>query len=66
MVNKVKRNASTATKVQKVAQMAGKSRRYVYMVINGERNNDEIFRAYMMLTEGENKLLKAVKELVHF
>ena len=62
----MKRNASVAAKVKKIANMSGVSPRYVYMVISGERTNEDVFRAYMMLAEGENTLLAAVKELVPF
>jgi hypothetical protein len=61
-----KRNAGVASRVQKTAELARVSERYVRMVINGDRENEEVMRIYMFLNEGENKLLKAAKELVPF
>jgi predicted regulator of amino acid metabolism with ACT domain len=63
MAKKEERNAELAARVKKVASITGVSRRMVYMVIKGERANEEVTRAYMMLYEGENKLLEAVKRL---
>lgn len=61
-----KRNAKTAARVQHTAELTGYGTDYVYKVINGERENEEIMQTYMMLYEGENKLLQSVKELLPF
>lgn len=50
--------------VQKVADMHGVSKAYVYMILNCERENEEIFSSYMELLEGTNNLLEAVKKAV--
>lgn len=60
------RDADRAAIVHKVASTLGVSVRYVYMVISGERENDEIFATYMYLLEGQNALLEEVKKMVPF
>lgn len=52
--------------VAKTAAIHGVSKRYVYMVIKGEKENDAVFATYMDLLEGSNDLLKAVEQLVPF
>lgn len=57
--------------VKKVADSYGVEPRYVYMVLNGERNNDEILNTYIELYQEttslvENKLLAAANSLVPF
>ncbi len=66
MDKKGKRDAHHASIVQKVAEIAGVSERYVYMVLKGDRVNDNIMLVYMELEEGANKLVAAVKKLVPF
>lgn len=62
----IKRDSEIATRVKKVAELTGFSRRYVYMVINADRYNEDVMNMYMQLQEGENALLMAVKKLVPF
>lgn len=50
--------------VERVAGMKGVTKAYVYMVLRGERDNDDIFSCYMELQEGTEKLLEAVKTAV--
>ena len=66
MANKVKRNVWQAALVRKTADITRKSTRQIRRVINGECENEEVMSVYMMLAEGENELLKSVKELVKF
>lgn len=61
-----KREAFKASLAQKTARIARVSTRYVRMVINGDRENQQVMSVYMQLLEGENKLLAQVKELVPF
>jgi hypothetical protein len=62
----IKREAWKASLAQKTAKICRVSVRFVRMVINGERENEHVMQVYMKLMEGENKLLKAVSELVPF
>lgn len=66
MVKKNRRCAMRAARVQRVAELTGKSKSYVYMVVDGTRNNEDVLRNYMFLAEGENALLTQAKELVNF
>lgn len=57
--------------VKKVAEKHGVTPAYVYMILSGERDNEEIFADYMELKENikavlENALLNEVKNLVPF
>ena len=52
--------------VKKVADMHKVSERYVYYILSGERENDEIFKTYMDLKEGNNELAESVKKLIPF
>lgn len=52
--------------VLETARLYKVSTRYVYMVINGDRVNDDIFASYMDILQGSNKLLEEVKKLVPF
>lgn len=47
-----------------VAEIHGVSARYVQMVRNGERENEQILASVMDLLEGKNKLIESVKQLV--
>lgn len=49
-----------------VAEMYGVSKRYVNMVIEGTRMNENILISYMQLKEGKNLLVEAVKKAVPF
>lgn len=61
-----KRDAVLTSRVKKTAKITGVSDRYVRMIINGERTNDEVLSTYMFIQEGENKLLQQAKLLVPF
>lgn len=60
------RDSEVATRVKRTADISGVSKRYVYLVLNGDRNDENVMATYMRLQEGENLLLQAVKELVPF
>lgn len=60
------RDSEVATRVKRTAELAGVTERYVYLVISGERNNENVLGIYMQLQEGESLLLQAVKELIPF
>ena len=66
MENPKKRDAATAARVKKVADIHKVSTRLVYYVIDGERENEAIMTTYMEFVEGENRLLEEVKKLVPF
>ncbi len=59
-------DSDKASLVKKTADIHGVSTRFVYMVLNGERGNDEVFTTYMNLHEGVNDLVEAVKQMVQF
>jgi hypothetical protein len=50
--------------VKRVAELHHVSRRYVYYVLNGDRDNDEIFKTYMDLKEGNKALAEEAKKLI--
>jgi len=64
MEKKRKRSAKLAARVQNTAELTGFTKDYVYAVISGDRENEEVMTTYMFLYEEENKLLKAAKDLV--
>ena len=64
MEKKRKRSAIHAARVQKTAELTGKSTDLVYRVISGERENEDVMTMFMFLQEGENKLLTEAKRLV--
>lgn len=67
MIEKRKqRNALEAARIQRTSEITGVSVRMVQMVVKGDRKNEEVFTTYMTLYEGENELVKAVKELIPF
>lgn len=49
-----------------IADLAGTSPRYVNMVMNGERENQDILDATIIYEEGKQRLLALVNELVPF
>lgn len=59
----VKTNDDTASLV---AEMHGVSKRYVNMVIEGVRINENILTSYMQIKEGKTILIDAVKKAVPF
>ena len=54
--------------VEKVAEIHGVHERYVYMVIEGSRNNDKILGSYLSIKEGAttSAMIEAVTALVPF
>lgn len=64
--NSNKRDSETATRVKRTADLCGVSTRYVYMVIIGDRVDENVLSVYMQLAEGENKLLESVRKVVPF
>lgn len=50
------RDNSTAMIAKQVASKWGVSRRYVYMIISGDRNNDAILDDFMELYEVQKKI----------
>ena len=50
--------------VKRTADIHRVSKRYVYMILDGERENEEIFSTYMELLEGSNALIELVKKAV--
>jgi hypothetical protein len=62
----IQRDSEVATRVKRTAILVGVSERYVYHVLNGERNSEEVLNIYMQLQEGEQILINAVKELIPF
>lgn len=49
-----------------IADIANVTPRYVRMVLNGERENEDILTAAIVYEEGKNELLEKVKQLVPF
>lgn len=47
----------------KIAEKRGLTKRHVYLILSGDRNNPEIFEEYMTGREG---LVEAVKQLISF
>ncbi len=66
MSNNSRYDAQKTWIVAKTAAIHGVSKRYVYMVIKGDREDDAVFTTYMDLLEGSNDLLNAVEQLVPF
>ena len=61
-----RRDTIRAARVKRTAEIVGVSERYVNMVLEGERENEEVMIAFMELKEGENLLVESVKKLVPF
>ena len=54
--------------VREVARIYGVSDTYIYLVMEGERNNESIVNSYMNIKEGATKaaMIEAVEVLVPF
>ncbi|MGN6601203.1 MAG: hypothetical protein ACTHK8_02065 [Ginsengibacter sp.] len=61
-----KRDAETAWRVQRTADITGITEPSVYRILRGDRKNEEVFTTYMELWERDNQLLEEVKKLVPF
>ena len=66
MRNQRKRDVKNAANIKDTAEVVGVSTRQVQRVLAGEQENPNVINVYMILEEGKNTLLKAVKELVPF
>lgn len=66
MEKNIKRDSWRAAIVAEVAEMHGVTKRQVYRVINGERDNDKVMASYMTLLENKNELLNSVRKIVQF
>lgn len=65
-MKKQKRDSRKAFIVKELAEKHGVTTRYVYMVLDGERDSERILSDYLELYQGTNKLLEAVKKAVPF
>ena len=61
--NRRKKRSETATIIASISPF---STRYVQMVMNGDRENDQILMATILYEQEKNKLIRRVKELVLF
>ena len=61
-----KRDAANASAVIDTARICGVSKRYVRFILTGERQNDEVFLTYCLISKGYSKLLNAVEKAVPF
>ena len=59
-----KRSSENAAMVRQAAHLAGVSVSTGYMVLRMERKNERFLTAYMMLNEGQNKLMQEVKRIL--
>lgn len=64
MEKKSTRDTVRAARIKRTAEIVGVSERYVQLVLNAERQNEEVLLVFMELDEGENKLVQEVKKLV--
>lgn len=58
-----KRRKETASVIADIARV---SPAYVRMVMNGDKNNDQILTATVMYEQGKSKLIKAIEKAVPF
>lgn len=71
MTKKRKRDAFTASLVQKTAEITSKKTDFVYKVIRGDRENERVMEVYMGLLENtkevfNNALVTHAAQLVPF
>lgn len=64
MENKKKRDAIQASRVLRIAEKMGVSKRHVYRVIKGQCENEEILAMYITLCEMENEIIDEVRRIV--
>lgn len=57
-----KRDAERAARVQKLAKLFKKSKRYINQVLAGDRVSEEIIDAYQMFENGESIVEKSIRE----
>lgn len=60
------RDVVRAARIKRTAEIVRVSVRYVQLVLNGDRADEEVLSVFMTLDEGENKLVQAVKEMIPF
>lgn len=60
-VIKRKKRSETATIIASISPF---SRRYIQMVMNGDRDNEKILTAAILYEQEKSKLIKKVKQLV--
>jgi hypothetical protein len=61
--NRRKKRSETATVIASISPF---STRYVQMVMNGDRENDQILMATILYEQEKTKLIRKVKELILF
>ena len=66
MIKQNKRDVERAATIKKTAELVGVSKRYVRMVMDGDRESETVTTVFMELTEGKNALLEEVKKLIPF
>ena len=64
--NTRKRDAKKAATVKDTAELVGVSERQVRRVLDGEHENEKVISVFMTLTEGNNRLLEEVRQLIPF
>ena len=63
-IKQPKRNIVRAATIKKTADLLGVSTRYVRMVLDGDRESDQVMEVFMEISERENTLLQEVKNLL--
>lgn len=61
-----KKNVRRYSIIEETAEVVKKSKRYVRMVMDGDRENEKIVEVFMAISDGRKELLEAVKQLVPF
>lgn len=64
MEKKGQRDTQRAAIIKKTAEIVGVSERYVRLVLNGDRENQDVVLVFMELSEGSTKLVQQVRKLV--
>lgn len=57
------RDTETAALVTKTSRITGVSKRFVRMVISGERTNELVLDTYMLFQEGNEALLEQARQM---
>lgn len=66
MENISNRDTVRAARIKRTAEIVGVSTRYVRMVLDCERENEDVLAVFMELSEQENLMIESVKKLVPF
>jgi hypothetical protein len=64
IIKRPKRDVERAARIKKTAYLTGFSERYVRMVMDGDRESENVLNVFMAISEGENELLNQVKKLI--